>query len=477
MSLAGDFSEQSGSPSPIFSESDLADRFAERHKAELRYVAEWSQWFCYNGKYWKKEKTLLAFDLVRALCREIARGCNKSAEAKALTSGKTIAAIEKIAKADRRLAATIDQWDRDPWLLNTPAGVVDLRNGKMREHDPEDYLTKITAVAPKGKCALWKSHLAVVMADDAELIGFLQRALGYSLTGITREHALFFGHGTGANGKGTTFETVAHVLGDYARTAPMEVFQYSSIDRHPTELAMLQGARFVTASETEEGRGWAESRIKTLTGGDRISARFMRQDFFEYLPQFKLWLTGNHKPSIRSVDEAIRRRFNLIPFAVTIPPDKRDKELVSKLKEESAGILAWMIQGCLLWQQNGLNPPLAVKRATDEYLAAEDALRLWFEECCVVDAAEPGTFTSELYESWKLWAEKNGEYPRSLKKFSLSLDAKSKELGIEKTNDLRRKGNISEYVCGKIVWKAVEKHGRGFTGVRLKTHQESEPHI
>ena len=472
MSVAGDFREETGSPSPIFSESELADRFAERHKAKLRFVSEWGQWLRYDGKRWQKENTLLAFDLVRGLCREVARECNRSAEAKALTSAKTIAAVERIAKADRRLAATVDQWDCNLWLLNTPAGVIDLRTGKVRGHDPEDYLTKITAAAPKGKCPLWKEHLAVVMADDAELIAFLQRALGYSLTGFIQEHAIFFGHGSGANGKSTTFETVAHVLGDYARTAPIELFQYSPNDRHPTELAMLQGARFLTASETEEGRGWAESKIKTLTGGERIAARFMRQDYFEYIPQFKPWLTGNHKPSLRSVDESIRRRFNLIPFAVTIPPDKRDKELVSKLKDEGPGILAWMIEGCLRWQKSGLNPPPAVKNATNEYLAAEDALRLWFDECCVVDVAEPGLFTSELYESWKAWADKNGEFPRSLKKFSLSLDAKSKELGIQKTDGLRRKATHIEWVEGRNVPKAVEKHGRGFTGVRLKTDEE-----
>jgi putative DNA primase/helicase len=464
------FSEQVGTPPPVFSETDLADRFAARHASELRYVAEWGQWMRYDGKCWHEEKTLLAFDLVRALCREVARECNKSSEAKALTSAKTIAAIERIAKADRRIVATFDQWDADPWLLNTPEGVVDLRKGETRQHRPDDYMTKITAVAPKGDCRKWKEHMRHVMGGDEALVSFLQRGLGYSLTGVTREHALFFGHGGGGNGKGTTFETVARLMGDYARTAPMEVFQYSASDRHPTELAMLRGARFVTASETEEGRGWAESRIKTLTGGDRISARFMRQDHFEYIPQFKLWLSGNNKPSFRSVDDAIRRRFNLIPFMVKITT--ADKELPEKLKAEWPGILAWMIEGCSLWQRDGLKAPTAVTAATDEYLAAEDALNLWFEDCCVADPSADGLFTAELFQCWKVWAEHKGEYVMTERRFSQRLEGRADELGIKKANDLRRKDRMIVTVEGRSTERMVEKHGRGFAGVRFKDDGE-----
>jgi putative DNA primase/helicase len=169
------------------------------------------------------------------------------------------------------------------------------------------------------------------------------------LTAATRDHALFFGYGTGANGKSVLLSTVAGILGDCHKTAPIETFIASNVDRHPTDLAMLRGARLVTATETEEGRQWAESRIKSLTGGDRVSARFMRQDFFEYTPQFKLFIAGNHRPGLRSVDEAIRRRFHLIPFAVTIPAEERDGELTEKLKAEWPGILAWIVAGCLNW--------------------------------------------------------------------------------------------------------------------------------
>ena len=179
---------------------------------------------------------------------------------------------------------------------------------------------------------------------DHELVAFLQRVAGYALTGSTSAHALFFLYGTGANGKSVFVNTVAGILGDYHRTAPIETFTASSHERHPTDLAGLRGARLVTAVETEEGRRWAESRIKALTGGDKIAARFMRQDFFEFTPQFKLLIAGNHKPGLRSVDEAIRRRFNLIPFAVTIPDEERDENLTDNLKAEWPGILAWMIE-------------------------------------------------------------------------------------------------------------------------------------
>jgi putative DNA primase/helicase len=324
---------------PAFSDDALALQFADDHADDLRYVAAWSRWLSYDGSRWQFDDTLKAFDLARKICRATAARCNKPKIATLVTSAKTVAAVERLAKADRRIAATVDQFDADPWLLNTPGGVVDLRNGKICPHRADDYLSKITNVAPDSNCSisLWKDFLQVVTNKDHDLIGYLQRLSGYSLTGITIEHILAFLWGTGANGKSTFIDAITQCLGDYHRTAPIETFTATYSDRHPTDLAGLRGARLVTAVETEEGRHWAESKIKTLTGGDKISARFMRQDFFEYVPQFKLVIAGNHKPGLRSVDEAIRRRFNLIPFTVTIPPEKRDRELGQKLKAEWPG--------------------------------------------------------------------------------------------------------------------------------------------
>ena len=239
-----------------------------------------------------------------------------------------------LARSDRRLAATIDQWDADPWLFNTPGGTVKLKTGEMHPHRREDYITKISAVTPAGACPKFIEFLETIFARDQELIDYIQKVFGYSLTGDTREHALFFFHGTGANGKSVLVSTMAGILGDYHKTAPIETFVATAIASHPTDLAGLRGARLVTAVETEEGRRWAESKIKSLTGGDRISARFMRQDFFKFTPEFKLIIAGNHKPGLRSVDEAIRRRFHLVPFAVTIPPEDRDIDLANKLRTE-----------------------------------------------------------------------------------------------------------------------------------------------
>ncbi len=265
------------------------------------------------------------------------------------------------------------------------------------------------------------SFLDKVTAGDRALQSFLQRMLGYALTGLTRDHALFFLYGLGANGKSVLLNTIIGILAEYHRTAPIEMLLTSKHDRHPTELAGLVGRRLVTATETEQGKRWAEAKIKTLTGGDRISARFMCKDFFEFEPRFKLIVAGNHKPSLNTVDEAIRRRFHLVPFTVTIPKDERDPELTEKLKSEWPGILQWMIEGCAQWQERGLNAPECVTKATSEYLASQDVVRNWLDECTEKDPRADPVPSSKLFASWKLWCEQNGEHPGSNKAFSQKL--------------------------------------------------------
>jgi putative DNA primase/helicase len=399
----------------------LALHFAEQHADSLRYVAPWGRWLRWDRKHWPFDDTLLVFDLARKLCRHFAE--QPDAPTSRISNAKTVAAVVTLARADRRLAATISQWDADAWLINTPRGIVDLRTGNLRPAKPVDYMTKLTGAAPGGGCPRWIEFLDRVTGKNAELQSFLKRVVGYFLTGSTREHAMFFLYGHGANGKSVFISTVAGILGDYHKVTPIETFTASSVDRHPTELADLRGARLVTSVETEEGRRWAESKIKTLTGGDQIAARFMRQDFFEYTPQFKLLIAGNHKPGLRSVDEAIRRRFHLIPFSVTIPSAERDKQLTEKLRAEWPGILQWAIEGCLEWQQTGLQPPRLVVDATREYLESEDAVVTWMDEC---GERDPNSWHSrtELYASWAAWAEKNGEYPGSRKRFLENLETR-----------------------------------------------------
>jgi putative DNA primase/helicase len=404
---------------PAFSEEALALQFAARHAGNLRYVAMWNRWLYWDGARWAFDETKKAFSLSRDMCREVAATVNKGA--KAIASAKTRAAVISLAGEDRRLAATVGQWD---WLLNTPAGTIDLRTGKLQDHRPDDDMTKLAAVAPDASCPtpLWFKFLSTVTGGDKELQEFLARMCGYALTGSIGEHAMFFLHGGGGNGKGVFVNAVSGVMGDYHHAAPIETFTESNTDRHPTELAMLRGARMVTAAETEEGRRWAESKIKALTGGDKIAARFMRQDFFEFTPQFKLIIAGNHKPGLRSVDEAIRRRFNMVPFSVTIPETERDINFSERLKVEWPGILAWMVEGCIEWQKKRLAPPAAVVEATKNYLETEDVFLTFIEEVCVKDPQQ-STIVGTIFMKWKDWAEGRGEQVGSSKRLAQRLEA------------------------------------------------------
>ncbi|MGL6157176.1 MAG: phage/plasmid primase, P4 family [Ralstonia mannitolilytica] len=399
-------------------EDALALAFTRRYHRDWRYVAAWGRWLVWDGRRWRNEETLAATDLIRGVCRHAAlQADNPKLAAKLATSG-TVGGVERLARADRRHAAATAEWDADPWLLNTPGGVVDLRTGRLRAHDRADRMTKITTATPAGDCPTWRRFLAEVTGGDADLQAYLQRVSGYCLTGSTQEHALFFLYGTGANGKSVFVNTLATILGDYAASAPMDTFMETRGDRHPTDMAGLRGARFVSSIETEQGRRWAESKVKSLTGGDKISARFMRQDFFEFWPQFKLFVAGNHKPAIRNIDEAMKRRLHLIPFTITVPPERRDKHLQQKLLAERDGILAWALEGCLAWQRLGrLDPPPQVVAATEEYFEAEDALGRWLEERCVREA-NAKSLTAELFTDWKQWAEAAGEFVGSQRRFS-----------------------------------------------------------
>jgi putative DNA primase/helicase len=371
---------------PEYSDDALASRFAERFASTLRYVAKWGRWFEYDSKRWAEDATLRAFDLSRNICREAA---NEIAEdrislAMAIASAKTVAAVERLSRSDRSVVGTVDQWDSDQMLLNTPGGAVNLRTGQVRPNRLDDYCTKTTAVGPAdyADCPLWLSFLGRIFAENDELIAYVKRLCGYMLTGSTTEQQFCFFFGIGANGKSVLTSTLICVLGGYAKTTASETFMASKVERHLTEVADLRGARLVVASETETGRRWAESRLKEMTGATPISARFMRQDLFEYTPQLKLVIVGNHKPHLSAVDEAIRRRLHLVPFKLVVPKEERDLHLAEKLKAESPAILRWMIDGCLEWQAEGLNPPPTVREATDAYFENEDALGEWIAETC-----------------------------------------------------------------------------------------------
>jgi putative DNA primase/helicase len=413
------YQELARNDDPI-TEDAAALAFTERFRDRLRFDHHIGKWFAWSGAHWQCECTGLAFSWARQLARELAK--DEPTKVRYVTSKISFAGgVERFARTDRAFAVTSDIWDRAPYLLGTPGGTVDLRTGNTREAVPEDFITKLTAVAPAdtADCPRWQQFLREATNNDDGLIAFLQQFAGYMLTGDTKEHSLLFIHGGGGNGKSVLQNTFSGILDDYATAAAMETFVASSSDKHPTDLAMLHGARLVTASETEEGRSWAESRIKQMTGGDRIRARFMRQDFFEYTPQFKLMLIGNHQPTLRNVDDAARRRFNIVPFIHKPPAPDRDLE--AKLRAEWPGILRWMIEGCQMWQRTGLVRPKVVLDATEEYFTEQDSIRQWIEECCDIGKGTLSDTSSNLFRSWTTWANAHGEKPNTNKWFSATL--------------------------------------------------------
>jgi putative DNA primase/helicase len=362
----------------------VARIFAQRFDGRLRFCHDAGAWYEWTGSHWQQDKKKLAFHFVRELGREFTDApATIKADVKEVRRVTFAGGVERFAQSDPVFAVTSDDWDRDLYLLGTPGGTVDLRTGELREPDPADGITKVTLVAPseKADCLLWLKFLMETFGDDPAMIRFLQQWAGYCLTGDIREQALLFGTGDGGNGKGVWLHTLMNIMRDYAVAATMQTFTASSQERHSTELAMLRGARMVTASETEKGRAWAEARIKQMTGGDPITCRFMRQDDFTYLPQFKLNVIGNHKPELRTVDAAARRRFNIVPF--DRKPAVVDRELESKLMGEAPAILRWMIDGCLDWQKNGLVRPQSVLDATNDYFNDQDSFSQWLGECCI----------------------------------------------------------------------------------------------
>jgi P4 family phage/plasmid primase-like protien len=334
--------------------------------------------------------------------------------------------------------------DVDPMLLNTPGGVVDLSSGLMRPHDADDRMTRMTAVAPDGqvKTPLWDRFMAEVTGGDPTLQSFLREVEGYLLTGLVHEHAMFFLWGEGGNGKSTYVGTLADILGSYHTVAAPDMLMAARYQAHPTELAAIRGARLVTASETEQGRHWAEAKVKAMTGGDRLTARFMREDFFEFNPTHKLVVVGNHKPMLYAVDTAIRRRFNLILFIAKIAAVILNfrEELVA----EWPGILHKMIQGCLLWQTSptGLRRPECVVRATDNYMEAEDVRGAWMAERTERKGRTSFVQSDVLYADWRRWAEARGEQPGPMKA-------------------------LIEYIASHGIRQHKTMHARGFIGLAL----------
>ncbi|MDR5807667.1 phage/plasmid primase, P4 family [Caballeronia sp. LZ019] len=294
-------------------------------------------------------------------------------------------------------------------LLATPAGVVTLSTGRLREARPADLITRITSVAPdfEAGCPRWMEFLLTCTQGDTALVAWLQRVCGYFLTGSTKYELVFMLYGSGGNGKTCFLRALRDILGDYYCAAPVHIFLASYHDQHPAGVAMLNGARLVACTELPEGREWNSTRIKDIASGERIAARFMHQNFFTFEPVCKLCFCGNHKPRLRAVDEAERRRFRLIPFTHRVPEAERDPELSAKLRVEYPAILAWMVEGARqLWSSGLGEMPSAVREASADYFNESDSFTQWVDEALEFDSAF-STQSSILYRAYADWFTRN----------------------------------------------------------------------
>ncbi len=318
-------------------------------------------------------------------------------------------------------------FDADPYLLNVENGTIDLRTGEIRAHSHDDLITKLVPIQydPGASCPRWLQFLEEVFGGDRQTIDFVRRALGYSLIGVTKEHAFFVLYGTGANGKSTMLEIVAKILGDYGATASSETFV---VDRRAgaatNDLARLRGVRFVSAIETSERCELAEAFVKAVTGGDRVAARLLYHEFFEYRPVFKLWLGTNHKPIIKGGDEGIWRRVNLVPCEQRFEGDSCDLDLQEKLDGELPGILTWAVRGALDWQRYGLKASSSVTSATAAYRSEMDTFSDFIDERCLIDPAA-SVAAGDLYRTYCQWADSNGEKPLGQRWFGLRLSERA----------------------------------------------------
>lgn len=460
-----------------------AERLAISHGHRLRYVKAWGAWLAWDERRWCRDgigaEVTAAKDVVRELFAEASEASRAAAQAPANDDGSTsdeqlrkggraeallkwarisskasaIRGMLSLAESEPPIAAAANEFDQDRYLLNVLNGTIELRTGKLRPHRQADMITKLAPVEydVSAECPRWQKFLERFQ-PDAEVRAWLQRFVGYCLTGSVAEQMLMFAHGTGANGKSTLLEVLLAILGDYARAGAADLLLAKHGESHPTEVADLEGARLVVVQEIDEGRRWAVATIKRLTGGDTIKARHMRQDFYSFAPTHKFAISANTKPEMSEQSHAIWRRMRLVPFGVTIPTEERDKHFVAKLlDEERPGILAWAVRGCLEWQQHGLGEPAAITKATDEYKTDQDVLGKWIDERCVVLPAIR-TPTKTLFEDFRLWCKSTGRQ-------EWKLDTLKRRL-------VERPG-ISDH---------RDKHARGLEGIGLRSDREDLSH-
>ena len=448
-------------------DSERAQRFAKQFAGELRYVQAWKQWLLWDGVRWVPDEDGATYrkaqEIWKLLLQEAAEISDNDRRSKAARAAvqagdrNKLEAMIKLAECERGIAASPTLFDSDPWLFGVSNGVVDLQTGKFRAAQREDYIIKQagTAYDAAATCPTWEKFLLRVLGGDAELISFIQRAVGYTLTGNISEQCLFFPYGTGQNGKSTFMECLQYLLGSYGIKATTGLYTVNRYGSEPlTEIARLVGTRLVTGSETEEGAKLAESRVKDITGGDTLTGRELYCSAFNFKPTHKLWIYGNHLPDIRGNDQGIWRRIKLVPFEVRIPDGEKDAELLKKLLEEMPGILNWAIKGCLEWREKELEAPQTVVEATAEYREDEDEIGEFLNQCCYLGGKAERT---ALYNEYLAWAQTNGiKIPLRAKAFAKRIRVRHGIKELPKSNGHRYWGGISIPPCeaGRLPFSA-----------------------
>lgn len=409
-----------------------ARRLVAEHGEDLHHVPQWGAWITWQGERWIEDYTGEVHRRSKAIVDGFPAGlpaCPDSDARKALfgwwmrsQSPAVLSGMVQLASTEPGIPVLVDQLDADPWALNTSTGTVDLRTGVATPQHRAALCTKLApaAVVDDAVCPQWLRFLDWAMRGDAELVEFLRRAIGYTLSGSVAEQVLFFLHGAGSNGKSTFLSVVGHLLGDYAFSAEADLLLAVGHERHSTGVADLHGRRMVVVQEIDEGRRLDEALVKRLTGGDMLTARRMRQDNFEFRPSHKLWMAANHRPVIRGTDHAIWRRIRLIPFLATVDDADKDAELVAKLLEEAPGILQWALQGCRDWIAGGLAAPAAVLAATASYRSDQDHIGRFLEDCCMLEPTLT-IATKDLRAAYEKWCFDTGEKPWSAQSMAAQL--------------------------------------------------------
>jgi putative DNA primase/helicase len=419
-----------------------ARRLVLRAGGDLRFCFETGGWFAWDRSRWIADAGGTAQEIAKAAIRGIEqeghaavraapderRGAVRaeySTHLRRSSSARGVADALELARSEPGMSVRLDELDTDAWLFNCANGTVDLRTGRLRPHQRGDLITKRSPAAyrPGAECPAWLDFLHRVFAGDQELIGYVQRAVGYAMTGLTEEQCLFFLYGDGSNGKSTLLGTVLHVFGDYAQKAPAELITRPDRASHGAaspDMARLRGVRLVLTSEIEQDARLNESRIKDLTGGDRVVARPLYRGMMEFEPTHTIFGYGNHKPAIAGTDLGIWRRIRLIPFGVTFEGEARVPGLAANLRAEQDGILGWAVEGCLAWQRNGLDPPPSVLEATNAYRRESDVVGRFLEDVCERGA---GLMVSkgDLYRAFEAWCRDAGETVLSEKSLGMQI--------------------------------------------------------